>query len=454
MKFESINPFTGEKIAEYDKLDEVQLLEKLADSETAFPLWKRKSFSQKAELFQNLASILEERKEQLAELISLEMGKLREEAEAEILKCALVCRFYAENAASFLQAKEVTNELGFNYIHYDAIGGILAIMPWNFPFWQVFRFSSPALMAGNVVLLKHAPNVFGCAQMIEQLFEEAGFEKGVFQSLIVDVEEVETIMEHDHVQGVALTGSEKAGASVAMLAGKNIKRSVLELGGSDPFIVMADANIDTAVKVAVQSRMSNAGQACINAKRFLVAQEVYDEFVRKAKAIIEKLKVGNPLLADTNFSCLARIDLAENLERQLEESLEEGAKLEIGGRRDGTSFEPTLLSNVKDNMTVFREETFGPLMCVAQFDTKERALQIANASEYGLGASVWTSDKQTAMFFAQNIETGNVFINNLVKSDPRFPFGGVKRSGYGRELAEEGIKEFVNIKRIFVPKDL
>jgi succinate-semialdehyde dehydrogenase/glutarate-semialdehyde dehydrogenase len=334
-------------------------------------------------------------------------------------------------------------------VRYDPIGAVLAIMPWNFPFWQVFRFAAPSLMAGNVALLKHAPNVNMCSLTIEDLFTEAGFPAGVFQSLIVDVDVVEKIINHNIVQAVTLTGSERAGASVASIAGSNIKKSVLELGGSDPFIVLADANLDNAARTGATSRMLNAGQSCIAAKRMIVVESVHDEFVEKFRNEINKIKVGDPLAEGVTMGPMARMDLAESLEKQLKASLEKGAKLELGGSRNNCIFEPTLITNVKPGMAAFDQETFGPLATVIKARDEAEAVELANKTEYGLGASLWTTDLTRAEQLSAEINSGSVFINAMVKSDPRLPFGGIKKSGYGRELSHHGIKEFVNAKTVF-----
>lgn len=440
MLFQSIHPQTGKVIAEYPLMDAQTINNKLQAGETAFKSWKTVSFEERARLLQNVAEILRRDKEKFAKLISNEMGKLPNEAIAEVEKSAWVCDFYATHSAEFLKDEVIESNAQKSYVSYVPIGGVLAIMPWNFPFWQVFRFSAPSLMAGNVVFLKHAPNVCGCALLIEEVFREAGLPESTFQTLIIDIDAVEQVVENELIQGVALTGSDRAGSAVGALAGKHIKKSILELGGSDPFIVLGDADIEKASQMAVASRMGNAGQTCISAKRFLIQEEVIDDFVQAV----------NNKLADLNIACMARQDLTDNLERQFNDAIAQGAKVLAGGKRDGNYFEPTILTGVTPEMTVFNEETFGPLMCITSVKDEKEAIKLANQTVYGLGCSVWTEDLSKATAIAEQITTGTVSINNMVKSDPRLPFGGVKRSGYGRELSSHGIREFVNIKTIMI----
>jgi len=450
MTFKSINPYTNEVIEEYPTLNASELEAKLQLSEKAYSSWKETSFSERAALFQKVAKILRDNKEQYAQTITLEMGKAITEAKGEVEKCAWVCEYYAENAEEFLQDEYISSDAQKSFVSYEPIGAVLAIMPWNFPFWQVFRFAAPYLMAGNVGILKHAPNVNACSLAIEEIFTKAGFPEGVFQSLLIDVDLVPQIMEHDIVQAATLTGSEKAGASVAALSGKNIKKTVLELGGSDPFIVLADADLEQAAKVAIQSRMLNAGQSCIAAKRFIVLEAVKGEFTEKVLQNIAALKTGDPLLTETTTGPLARIDLAENLNRQVQETVKKGAELLIGGKQENAHYDPALLVNVKPGMPGFDEETFGPAASIISVQDEAQAIAYANQSAYGLGASVWTNDHEKGIHLARKINSGGVFINSLVKSDPRLPFGGIKKSGYGRELSHHGIKEFVNVKTIYL----
>jgi succinate-semialdehyde dehydrogenase/glutarate-semialdehyde dehydrogenase len=372
------------------------------------------------------------------------------EAITEIEKSAGACQYFAENAEKFLADETIKTDSRKSLVSFHPTGTILAVMPWNFPFWQVIRFAAPALMAGNVGVLKHASNVSGCSLLLEEIFLNAGFPEGVFQSLLIDNRQIETILQSDIVQGVALTGSEFAGSQVASLAGKYIKKAVLELGGSDPFIVLADADLESAAKIATQSRMQNAGQSCISAKRFIVDERVKDEFTSRFLENINLLRQGDPFVETTTTGPLARVDLAEALEIQLNSSISQGARLLTGGRGEGANFRPALLDQVRPGMQAFDEETFGPLAAVVTVSSDEEAVEVANSSRYGLGASVWTRDPERGERIARQIESGSVFINALMKSDARLPFGGVKKSGYGRELSEFGIKEFVNIKSISI----
>jgi succinate-semialdehyde dehydrogenase / glutarate-semialdehyde dehydrogenase len=450
MKFQSINPYTNEIIESFPALSEQEIGQKLESSREAFYPWSKTSFRYRADLLLKVADVLDNDTDRYAKTITLEMGKTINEARGEIKKCAWVCRYYAENAEEFLQDEIISTDARKSYVRYEPIGAVLAIMPWNFPFWQVFRFAAPTLMAGNTGLLKHAPNVSRCALQIEALFTEAGFPEGVFQSLIIDVNHVPKLVAHPIVQAVTLTGSNRAGASVASLAGQHIKKSVLELGGSDPFIVLADADLNHTAKVAVQARMMNAGQSCIAAKRFIVHEKVKDEFTQRVQQHIEALKTGNPLHESTTTGPLARVDLAENIERQINQSVQKGAQLVIGGQREGARFSPALLLNVQPGMAAFDEETFGPAATIIPVESEAKAIERANQTLYGLGASIWTNDPEKGAMLAQDIFSGSVFINSLVKSDPRLPFGGIKQSGYGRELSYHGIKEFVNAKTIYI----
>ena len=397
-----------------------------------------------------VASIIREKKDEYARTITLEMGKLLSEAKAEVEKSATACEYFANHAEQFLKDQSIPTEAKNSFVAYQPIGAVLAIMPWNFPFWQVFRFAAPALMAGNVGLLKHAPNVTRCSLMIEKLFLDAGFPSGVFQSLVVEVNQVEHIIASDIVQGVALTGSEAAGSQVASISGKNIKRSVLELGGSDAFIVMPDADLARTIKVATQSRMQNVGQSCIAAKRFIVHEAVKDEFLAGFTESIRDLVQGDPFDPKTTLGPLARLDLAEKLESQLQKSVKAGATLITGGTRNGCNFQATLLDDVTPGMPAFDEETFGPLAAIITVRNEEEAVALANQTRYGLGATVWTQDLKTGERIARRLDSGSVLVNALMRSDVRLPFGGIKKSGYGRELSEFGIKEFVNVKTISI----
>ena len=449
MIFKSINPFSQEVIAEHEVLTNSQLNQKLQLSESAFKIWKNTSFQERADKMRKLANILRENKEKLALLITNEMGKIISESIAEVEKSAANCDFYAEHAAEML--KDEYYDTPFKSMSvYDPMGAVFAIMPWNYPFWQVLRYAAPAIMAGNVTLLKHAPNVIGCAKAIESAFLEAGFPEGIFQEITIDIPQVENVIVSNSVCGITLTGSEMAGSSVAALAGKHIKKSVMELGGSDAFIVLNDADLEKAATVATQSRMLNAGQACICAKRFIVTEKVADEFVALFTQKVQLLQQGNPLQNGIQMGPLARLDLAEKLEGQLVKSLQQGAKLLVGGERDNCNFQPTLIDFVDSNNVAFQEETFGPLATIIRAKDANDAVAIANNHRYGLAAAIWTEDREKAYQLARQIEAGNVFVNSLVRSDSRVPFGGIKKSGYGRELGTIGIKEFMNMKSLVI----
>jgi succinate-semialdehyde dehydrogenase/glutarate-semialdehyde dehydrogenase len=449
MIFQSINPFSKALIEEHEVLTPAQLKQKLELAESAFKNWRHTPFQDRADKMKKLADILREKKEELGLLITNEMGKILPEGIAEVEKCAANCDFYAENAQKMLRDEHYETPF-ISMSVYDPMGAVFAIMPWNYPFWQVFRYAAPAIMGGNVSVLKHAPNTIGCAKAIENTFLEAGFPEGVFQQITIAISQVESVIASDIVCGVTLTGSEMAGSSVASLAGKHIKKSVMELGGSDAFIILNDANIEKAATVATQSRMLNAGQACICAKRFIVTEKVADEFSALFAQKIKALQQGNPVQAGINMGPLARLDLAENLSRQLEKSLQQGAKLVVGGEQDGTNFQPTLIDFVDSNNIAFQEETFGPLATIIRAKDENDAVAIANNHRYGLASAIWTEDRVNAYRLARKLEAGNVFINSLVRSDSRIPFGGIKKSGYGRELSEIGIKEFMNMKSIII----
>jgi succinate-semialdehyde dehydrogenase/glutarate-semialdehyde dehydrogenase len=397
-----------------------------------------------------VAQLLRQNKEEYARTITLEMGKAINEARSEVEKCASTCEYFALHSENFLADTPISTEAKRTYITYQPTGAVFAIMPWNFPFWQVFRFAVPTIMAGNVAMLKHAPNVCQTSLTIEKIFLEAGFPEGVFQSFIIDVDKVEGIVKHDIIQAVTLTGSEYAGSQVAALAGKYIKKSVLELGGSDAFIVLADANLEKAAKIASQSRMQNAGQVCISAKRFIVLEKVKEEFLHYFQKNISALVQGNPFDEKITTGPLARLDLAEKLEKQMESSIKSGARKIMGGERNGCNYQPALLDNVKPGMVAFDEETFGPMASIITVRNESEAINLANASRYGLSSSLWTNDLDKAAILAKEIEAGAVFVNSLVRSDARWPIGGVKKSGYGRELAEIGIKEFMNAKSVIM----
>jgi succinate-semialdehyde dehydrogenase / glutarate-semialdehyde dehydrogenase len=449
----AINPATGELIREYPDHDEAAAAARLERAETAFASWRRVPFAERAKLMIQAGDLLRERAGDYGRLITEEMGKPLAAAEGEVDKCAWVCEFYAEHAERFLSAEPVGTDASRSLVRYDPIGPVLAIMPWNFPFWQVFRFAAPALMAGNVGLLKHAGNVPGTALAIEEVFRDAGFPEGVFTTLLVPSSRVADLIRHPAVKAVTLTGSEKAGMEVAAESGRHLKKTVLELGGSDPFIVLADADPIETAKQAAKARTINSGQSCIAAKRFIVEEPIADRFEAEMVKAMEALKVGDPLDRGTDIGPMAREDLLGDLDDQVRRSVEAGAKLRTGGQRvdgKGWFYEPTLLSGVKPGMPAFDEETFGPVAAVIRARDTTEAIELANRSRYGLGASVWTSDPARAEALAAEIEAGSVFVNGIVKSDPRLPFGGIKNSGYGRELSDVGIREFVNIKTVWV----
>ena len=451
--FKSVHPFDQSVIETFPTMNSAAVAVKLGIASKAFQEWRKTSISERSKLMLNVASIIREKKDEYARVITLEMGKLLSEAKAEVEKSATACEYFATNAEEFLKDQSISTEAKQSFVAFQPIGAVLAIMPWNFPFWQVFRFAAPALMAGNVGLLKHAPNVTRCSLMIEKLFLDAGFPSGVFQSLVVEVDLVEQIIVSGIVQGVALTGSEAAGSQVASLAGKNIKRSVLELGGSDAFIVMPDADVERTIKVATQSRMQNVGQSCIAAKRFIVHKDIKKQFLEGFTASIRELMQGDPFDPTTTLGPMARLDLAEKLESQLQKSVSAGAKLITGGSRNGCNFQASLLDEVVPGMPAFDEETFGPLAAVITARDEQEAILLANQTRYGLGATVWTQDLTVGERIARNLDSGSVLINALMRSDVRLPFGGIKKSGYGRELSEFGIKEFVNVKTISIAQN-
>lgn len=446
----SINPYTNEVLKEYNAFTPSVVQEKLNLSSTAYKAWKDTSFSKRKDLFYKLASLLEERVEVYATLISNEMGKPLAQAISEVKKCATVCRYYADNAADFLSPKPIKTEAYKSYVQYESQGAILGIMPWNFPFWQVFRFSVPAIMAGNVAVLKHASNVFGAAVAIEQVYKDAGFPEAVFTNLLIPSKEVEQVIANSHITGVILTGSEKAGSIVASQAGRNLKKSVLELGGSNAMIVMDDCDIDSSIEACIQGRYLNTGQSCIAGKRLLVHKNIADLFIDKLIARVGELISGNPLDAETFIGVLAREDLAVKLEEQVNASVEMGAEVLIGGKRDGAFYAPSVLTQVRVDMPVFKEEVFGPVLPVIPFNTLEEAIEISNATDFGLGVSIFTKNTAYIEKYISKFDEGCVFINDFVKSHPNLPFGGIKRSGYGRELSKDGIMEFVNKKTVFI----
>ena len=446
------NPYNGNQLESY-KLDSKSILnEKLKLADTTFKTWKEFEIEERVDLLQNLADELFKQKTELSELITEEMGKPILESTAEIEKCIYPIDFYIKNAEQFLQDDIIETEAHESFISYDPLGCILAIMPWNYPFWQVFRFAVPTLSAGNVALLKHASNVTGCAVAIEKLFLDAGFPKGCFQTLITDHKSVDKLMESETIKAVSLTGSEKAGRKIAELAGKNLKHSLLELGGNNACIILKDADLDQYIDTMVKARMQNSGQSCIAAKRFIVVESIYDEFIKKFTSKVETLKYGNPKDTDTTISCLAREDLADILEEQVKASIDLGAKVLFGNKREGAYYQPTILTHVTAKMPIFKEETFGPVAAIIKVKSEDEAYEMAMNSKFGLGTMVFTSNYKAASKRILEIEDGAFFINEMVKSDPRLPFGGTKSSGFGRELSKEGMLAFVNRKTVYINK--
>ena len=450
---QAINPATGEVIAEYDEWTPNQVEAALAQVHEAFRSWRNTAYDERARLMHAAADYLRENVERFARLITDEMGKPITEAEAEIKKCAWNCDFYADRAREFLADEPVATNARESLVGFEPLGPVLAIMPWNFPFWQVFRFAAPALMARNVAVLKHSANVPGSALAIEEVFRATGFPEGVFRTFLISSGAAEKVIADPRIAAVTLTGSSAAGRKVAAAAGSVLKKAVLELGGSDPFIVLADADLEGAVEFAVKARYQNTGQSCIAAKRFIVVEEIADEFERRFADSVRALPVGNPLDRQTRVGPLAREDLLDELDRQVLESVQAGARIATGGQRldrPGYFYAPTVLTEVQPEMPAFREETFGPVAAVIRVGDEERAVELANDSPYGLGGNLWTRDNERGKQLARRIESGNVFINGMTASDPRLPFGGVKESGYGRELSHFGIREFTNVQTIWV----
>jgi succinate-semialdehyde dehydrogenase / glutarate-semialdehyde dehydrogenase len=457
MTIASVNPANGETIATFERLSHEDVEQKLQRSVEGFAINRARSFDERAERMRRAAEILEARAADTARTITLEMGKPIAAAVAEVRKCATVCRHYAEKAAEYLAPETVATDAKESYVRFDPIGPVLAVMPWNFPFWQVFRFAAPALMAGNSGLLKHASNVPQSALAIEDILREAGFDHGEFQTLLISADQVAAILDDERVKAATLTGSEPAGANVASAAAKRIKKSVLELGGSDPFVVMPSADLGEAVKIGVKARIVNNGQSCIAAKRFIVHDSIAAEFETRFVAAMEALKVGDPTDESVDVGPLATPQIVDDLEKQVSASVAAGARLLTGGKRladrfsgHGYFYAPTVLADVPESAPVYAEETFGPVATMFRVRDVDEAIRLANATPFGLGASVWTRDRAEAERFIVGIESGQVFVNAMVASDPRMPFGGVKHSGFGRELGVYGIREFVNIKTVWV----
>ncbi|MBL7478840.1 NAD-dependent succinate-semialdehyde dehydrogenase [Legionella bononiensis] len=454
MKIQTINPATEQLLAVYDCLNDDAINTKIEAGHNAYLSWKNSPFIKRQGLMLQLAHILEQNKEELAHLMSQEMGKPITSGKAEIDKCSWVCEHYAEHAESYLASRTIETEMKTAKVCYRPLGIVFGIMPWNFPFWQVFRFAVPTLMAGNAALLKHAPISSGTGNRIELLFKEADFPPNLFQHIIIDNEGAAKVIQNPYVSGVTLTGSERAGSSVASQAGKYLKKSVLELGGSDPYLILEDADTDLAAHSIVASRLNNSGQVCIAAKRVIVVKAIEKELTQKIMEHISSYKMGNPLDPKTNLGPLARKDLRDNLHNQVEKSMKQGAKLLLGGiipEGKGFYYPPTVLTDIKPGMAAFDEELFGPVISICAVESEEEGISFANKGKYGLGAAVFTRNVQKGERIASNeIEAGVCFVNSFVASDPRVPFGGIKHSGYGRELSREGILEFVNTKTIAI----
>jgi succinate-semialdehyde dehydrogenase/glutarate-semialdehyde dehydrogenase len=452
--FKAINPSNGKLIRSLDFDDDATITSKLNLSEKAFQIWRKIPLKERAALMIEAGKVLLSGKEEYAQLMVEEMGKTITAARGEIDKCALVCNYYAKNGEQFLEAKMVETTASKSYISYEPMGVILAVMPWNFPFWQVFRFAAPNIVAGNITLLKHAPCVPGCAVAIDDIFFKAGFPEDVLVPLYIDIDKMERVVADPIVKGVTLTGSTHAGKSIGALAGKYIKKSVLELGGSDPFIILADADIEKAAKICAKSRLKNVGQSCIGAKRIIILDEVYDDFMAAFIPVFSSAKIGDPNLEETDLGPLAREDLRDALHEQVEASINAGATCLLGGekpQKKGAWYPITILTDVKKGNPAYEEEFFGPVATIIRAKDEKEALEIANDTEYGLGAAIFTADKEKGERIArEELNAGACFVNELVKSDPRLPFGGFKMSGYGRELSSFGMHEFLNIKTVWV----
>ncbi|GEO05005.1 succinate-semialdehyde dehydrogenase [Adhaeribacter aerolatus] len=453
MAIKSINPANNSVLKTYEYLTDAALEKALHQADETFRSWRQTSFAERTQLMNKCADLLEKDNRHYAELMTLEMGKPIKQATSEINKCAAVCRYYAQHAEKFLQDEIMETEASRSFVSYEPLGAVLAVMPWNFPYWQVFRFAAPALMAGNVGILKHASNVPQCALAIEAVFRQAGFPEGAFTTLLIPSDKVEKVIQDERIKAVTLTGSEGAGSSVAQVAGREIKKTVLELGGSDPFLVLADADLDKAVETAVNSRLINTGQSCIAAKRFMVVEPVAETFLQKMKALMESKRTGDLMDEACDYGPLARRDLAEDLQKQVDESVAKGAKIYLNGghRNPGDAyFHPMILTDIKPGMPAYEDELFGPVALVFVVKDEAEAIRIANDHKYGLGATIFTQDLNKGEKLARQIESGNVFINAMVQSAPGIPFGGIKKSGYGRELSYVGIREFINQKTIWI----
>ena len=454
MAIATINPATGETLKTFTPLTDAEIETKLALAQSTFEQYRYTTFEERSQWLNRAADILEKDKLKFAQIMTTEMGKPLQSAIAEAEKCAKVCRFYAEKASEFLADVVIDSDASKSYVAYQPLGVILAVMPWNFPFWQVFRFAAPALMAGNVGILKHASNVPQCALAIASIFDQAGFPQGAFQTLLISASQVKSIIEDDRVKAATLTGSEPAGAALASAAGQQINKVVLELGGRDPFIVLDSANLEEAVSIGIKARMLNNGQSCIAAKRFIVAESIADRFQEQLLAQFQALTVGDPLEKTTDIGPLATATIRSELDQQVKKAIKDGAKVLIGGEpitdRPGNYYPPTILTNIPVDSPTTQEEFFGPVALLFKVKDIDEAITLANQIPFGLGASAWTSNESESKRLIAEIEAGAVFINGMVKSDPRLPFGGIKRSGYGRELSSQGIHEFVNVKTVWI----
>lgn len=453
MPIQSKNPATEEVLKTFPEISKEELEKKISLAQNTFQSWKFTSFSERADLMRKLGEYLRSHSQDFSKLQMLEMGKTMKSGPVGIEKCGMLCDYYAENAENFLSKEILKTNNKEHYVEFDPLGVILGVMPWNFPFWQVYRFAVPAIMAGNVCVLKHASNVPQCAEAIEESFRAVGFPKGVFQNLLLPASRVENLIRDPRIMAISLTGSEKAGSEVARVAGEEIKKCVLELGGSDPFVVFADADIELAARVAVQARLQgNVGQSCISAKRFLVEKSIEEKFTKLVSLEFSKLSIGDPSDASIDIGPLSTEQILKEVEKQVDQSVASGAKIVCGGKRKegkGYFYLPTVLTNVKKGMPVYDEEVFGPVLPIVSFEDETGAIYMSNDTRYGLGSSIFTSDMEKAKRIIPQIDAGNVCINDMVKSDPRAPFGGVKKSGYGRELSNYGLKEFVNIKNVW-----
>ena len=446
----SINPYNNEPLAQYEVWNDAQVAEAIERGHQAFKRWRTKPLQERLKVLDNLAKLIDERKYELAKLATLEMGKLYTEAVAEVQKCGKLCRYYAEHAEEQLQREVITSRFGHSHVQYEPLGVVLGVMPWNFPFWQVIRFAVPALTVGNTCLLKHASNVYGCAFAIEKLFIDAGLPNDCFVALPIGSDKVDAVIPNWLVKGVSLTGSEGAGSAVAATAGKHLKKTVLELGGSDPFIVLDDTDVDKVVADACRGRLGNTGQSCIAAKRFFIHQAVYDDVLQRLVNKFSTYQPGDPMNSETNLAPLAKDGIADTVMEIVDDAKAKGATIEVGGSREGNFVFPTIITGMTKNMRGYDEEIFGPVAVVYKFNSVDEVIEMANDSRYGLASAVFTKDIDKAEYIADKLENGSVYINSYSVSDPALPFGGVKQSGYGREMSRHGLLEFVNVKTVVI----